>query len=278
MTEVQSIPLTENLIKEDSDIPKDDLNINNELGNDKDPTIPTPDEPNLNKRSRDAEFEPPAAQIVRIVKDVLPKGVQLTKDARAAFQKAAGIFIHYLTTASNDICNENKRSTIYPNDVLVALKDLEFHDFIAPVERVLEKLKNEHEINKKRKKDAAAALEADGNDGGDGIGDDIITDENNINNHDDDDNNHNTQENSNNNNDDDDDDDNNNNDIDNNNITDDNIIQDTLPTTLDIEDNDDNNDTNNDTNSNTQDDDNNNDEMDLKAFQSEFETQESMQE
>ena len=232
----------------------------------------------MNKRSRDAEFEPPAAQIVRIVKDVLPKGVQLTKDARAAFQKAAGIFIHYLTTASNDICNENKRSTIYPNDVLVALKDLEFHDFIAPVERVLEKLKNEHEINKKRKKDAAAALEADGNgnDGGDGIGDDIITDENNINNHDDDDNNHNTQENSNNN---DDDNNNNNNDIDNNNITDDNIIQDTLPTTLDIEDNDDNNDTYNDTNSNTQDDDNNNDdEMDLKAFQSEFETQESMQE
>ena len=70
------------------------------------------------------EFEPPQACINRIIKQVLPDNVQITKDSRAAFTRAAGIFIFYLTHCANDICKEKKRQTISPQDVLTALKYL----------------------------------------------------------------------------------------------------------------------------------------------------------
>ena len=38
------------------------------------------------------EFEPPQACVSRIIKNVLPDNVQITKDARAAFTRAAGKF------------------------------------------------------------------------------------------------------------------------------------------------------------------------------------------
>jgi hypothetical protein len=37
------------------------------------------------------EFEPPQACISRIIKNVLPENVQVTKEARFAFTRAAGL-------------------------------------------------------------------------------------------------------------------------------------------------------------------------------------------
>jgi DNA polymerase epsilon subunit 3 len=68
------------------------------------------------------DFEPPAASINRIIKAVLPDNVQITKEARAAFTRAAGIFIFYLTHCAHDLSKENKRSTIQTGDVIAALK------------------------------------------------------------------------------------------------------------------------------------------------------------
>ena len=36
------------------------------------------------------EFEPPQACVARIIKNVLPDNIQVTKEARAAFSRAAG--------------------------------------------------------------------------------------------------------------------------------------------------------------------------------------------
>ena len=49
------------------------------------------------------DFEPPAACVMRIVKSAIPDNIQVTKEAKQAFAKAAGIFIVYLTTCANDI-------------------------------------------------------------------------------------------------------------------------------------------------------------------------------
>lgn len=40
--------------------------------------------------SKAPEFEPPQACVSRIIKNVLPENIQLTKEARAAFTRAAG--------------------------------------------------------------------------------------------------------------------------------------------------------------------------------------------
>jgi histone H3/H4 len=68
------------------------------------------------------EFEPPLACIRRILKNALPSSTNVGKDASAAFARASGIFIIYLTACANDFARENKRQTITANDVLAAIK------------------------------------------------------------------------------------------------------------------------------------------------------------
>ena len=87
--------------------------------------------------SKVPEFEPPQACVNRVIKAVLPENVQITKDARNAFTRAAGVFIFYLTHCANDISREKKRSTIYASDVLNALVELEYEHFKRPVEDFL---------------------------------------------------------------------------------------------------------------------------------------------
>ena len=95
------------------------------------------------KDSKVPEFEPPAACVARIIKQVLPENVQVTKDARAAFTRAAGIFIFYLTHCANEFSRENKRSTIYTVDILSALRELDFAEFEQPVKEFLEQYRAE---------------------------------------------------------------------------------------------------------------------------------------
>ena len=68
------------------------------------------------------EFEPPAACVSRIIKAALPDNIMVTKDARAAFVRAAGIYIFYLTHCANDFSRDSKRTTIFPQDVISAIR------------------------------------------------------------------------------------------------------------------------------------------------------------
>ena len=68
------------------------------------------------------EFEPPLACVRRILKNTLPSSTNVGKDASAAFARASGIFIIYLTACANDFARENRRQTITANDVLAAIK------------------------------------------------------------------------------------------------------------------------------------------------------------
>jgi histone H3/H4 len=68
------------------------------------------------------EFEPPLACVRRILKTALPNSTNVGKDASAAFCRASGIFVIYLTACANDFARENKRQTITANDVLAAVK------------------------------------------------------------------------------------------------------------------------------------------------------------
>jgi histone H3/H4 len=68
------------------------------------------------------EFEPPLACVRRILKHALPATTNVGKDASAAFARACGIFIIYVTACANDFARENKRQTITANDVMAAIK------------------------------------------------------------------------------------------------------------------------------------------------------------
>jgi DNA polymerase epsilon subunit 3 len=117
------------------------------------PTEPSPETeaapvvPTTEKKLPD--FEPPQASVQRIVKAALPENCQITKESKAAFSKAAGIFILYLTSCSNDFCQENKRSTISSADIIAALKELDFQDMIGPLEEFLSLMRKESADKKK---------------------------------------------------------------------------------------------------------------------------------
>ena len=111
--------------------------------------IPVPDEMSL-----------PSAAIMRIIKSKLPDGVMVNKDAKTAFTKACSVFILYLTTmcarrapsaprvcpirdvgvrsrSAADMSKEKGRSTLTAADVLGALRDLEFDEFVPTIETCL---------------------------------------------------------------------------------------------------------------------------------------------
>ncbi|KAB2606476.1 DNA polymerase epsilon subunit 3 [Pyrus ussuriensis x Pyrus communis] len=84
--------------------------------------------------------ELPKAIVRRVVKDKLSqchKGdgdLIVHKEAILAFSESSRIFIHYLSATANDICREKKRQTISGDDVLKALEEIEFPEFIKPLE------------------------------------------------------------------------------------------------------------------------------------------------
>uniref|UniRef100_A0A7S2RPE1 Transcription factor CBF/NF-Y/archaeal histone domain-containing protein n=1 Tax=Mucochytrium quahogii TaxID=96639 RepID=A0A7S2RPE1_9STRA len=86
----------------------------------------------------DKEFELPHASVARILKSKLPEGVSVSREAKQAFSKSAGIFILYLTAASNEFCKDSKRQTLSAKDILEALRSLDFGDFIEPLEVALD--------------------------------------------------------------------------------------------------------------------------------------------
>jgi DNA polymerase epsilon subunit 3 len=122
------------------------------------------EEPAATGVSKIPEFEPPQSSVTRIVKHVLPESMQVSKEARAAFTRAAGIFIFYLTHCSNDFCKDRKRSTIMTPDVIEALKELEFSEFIEPLENYIATFKQE-QIAKKQKTNKGVSDEAEADDG-----------------------------------------------------------------------------------------------------------------
>ncbi|XP_015125919.1 DNA polymerase epsilon subunit 3 [Diachasma alloeum] len=113
----------------------------------------------------------PNAVVTRIIKEALPDGVTVGKEARVAVAKAASIFILYLTTAANTIAKKGNRKTISGPDVLQAMEDIEFDRFIEPLREALENFKK----SQREKKDANSKKKQqrkDDDDGNDMVEDD----------------------------------------------------------------------------------------------------------
>jgi len=102
------------------------------------------------------EWEPPAACVNRIVKAALPEQVQVTREAKQAFSKSAGIFILYLTTCANDFCRDKKRQTVSAADVMQAVSELDLDDFKAQLQAFLASFRA-NENGKRAPKPAASS-------------------------------------------------------------------------------------------------------------------------
>ncbi|XP_051153571.1 DNA polymerase epsilon subunit 3-like [Leptopilina boulardi] len=94
----------------------------------------------------------PNAVITRIIKESLPDGIAIGKEAKLAVAKASSIFILYITSVANTIAKNQNRKTINGADVTQAMKDIEFEQFLEPLQESLE-------IYKKSQKDKKEATD-----------------------------------------------------------------------------------------------------------------------
>ncbi|PSN33485.1 DNA polymerase epsilon subunit 3 [Blattella germanica] len=115
----------------------------------------------------------PNAVVTRIIKEALPDGINVAKEARTAFAKSASVFILYLTSAANMEASSNNRKTISAADVLQALRNVEYTRFLEPLQDSLEcfkkmqKGKKDATAKRKMQKDGRRSDDHSGNDAGD---------------------------------------------------------------------------------------------------------------
>ncbi len=67
------------------------------------------------------------------MKEALPPGVVVTKEARTAIARAAAVFILHATNAANEHAMSAKRKTLNAADVIHAVEELECQQLLASV-------------------------------------------------------------------------------------------------------------------------------------------------
>lgn len=72
------------------------------------------------------------------IKDALPDGVSISKEARSALTRAASVFILYLTTSASSAAKDKKVKTMTANHIFEALEEIEFENFVEPLKKFLE--------------------------------------------------------------------------------------------------------------------------------------------
>lgn len=80
----------------------------------------------------------PISVVSRLIKDALPDGTIVSKEARTAIARAASVFVLYLTSSSNNVAFKNKKKTISGDDVFQAVIDTEFEMFEEPLKEAFE--------------------------------------------------------------------------------------------------------------------------------------------
>lgn len=80
----------------------------------------------------------PVTAIIRIIKEVLPPHVIISKDAKTALARAASVFILYVSNQATTIANSRNKKTISAQDVLEALSQVDFDCLIEQSQQVLE--------------------------------------------------------------------------------------------------------------------------------------------
>jgi len=86
---------------------------------------------------RTEDLNLPLSVVTRIIKNALPVGVNVSKEARVAMARAASVFVLYATATANNYALKSKRRTLAATDVIEAMKDMEFDTFIEPLKAAL---------------------------------------------------------------------------------------------------------------------------------------------
>ncbi|MBN3299515.1 DPOE3 polymerase, partial [Amia calva] len=117
---------------------------------------------------RPEDLNLPNAVITRIIKEALPDGVNVSKEARRAISQAASVFVLYATSCANNFAMKAKRKTLNAADVLAAMEEMEFDRFLQPLREALEAYKKgqkgKKEASEQKRRDKEKKSDAEEND------------------------------------------------------------------------------------------------------------------
>lgn len=101
----------------------------------------------------------PNAVIARLIKEALPDGSNVSKEARAAIAKAASVFAIFITSSSTALAHKQNHRTITAKDILQTLNELDFESFVPSLTQDLEvyrkMVKDKKESKANNKKDVS---------------------------------------------------------------------------------------------------------------------------
>ncbi|KAH0754392.1 hypothetical protein KY290_024662 [Solanum tuberosum] len=75
----------------------------------------------------------PIGNVVIIMRKILPPHAKISNESKVAIQECVSEFIGFVTGQANDNCQREQRKTIMAEDVLSALNDFGFDDYIKPL-------------------------------------------------------------------------------------------------------------------------------------------------
>lgn len=101
------------------------------------PTLPNmlpplpPAIPNYVIREQDQYM--PIANVIRIMRRILPPHAKISDDAKETVQECVSEYISFITGEANERCQREQRKTITAEDLLWAMGKLGFDDYIDPL-------------------------------------------------------------------------------------------------------------------------------------------------
>uniref|UniRef100_J3MDB2 Transcription factor CBF/NF-Y/archaeal histone domain-containing protein n=1 Tax=Oryza brachyantha TaxID=4533 RepID=J3MDB2_ORYBR len=75
----------------------------------------------------------PIANVIRIMRRVLPPHAKISDDAKEVIQECVSEFISFVTGEANDRCHREHRKTVTAEDLVWAMDRLGFDDYVPPL-------------------------------------------------------------------------------------------------------------------------------------------------
>ena len=81
----------------------------------------------------------PIANVIRIMRRVLPTHAKIADDAKETVQECVSEYISFVTSEANERCQQEQRKTITAEDILWAMSKLGFDDYVQPLSLYLQR-------------------------------------------------------------------------------------------------------------------------------------------
>jgi histone H3/H4 len=83
----------------------------------------------------------PIANVIRIMRRVLPPHAKISDDAKELIQECVSEFISFVTGEANERCHAEHRKTVTAEDVVWAMDHLGFDDYVLPLTAFLQRMR-----------------------------------------------------------------------------------------------------------------------------------------